>query len=347
MKKKDTTGDGQQDMFSDEEAQSAPRLFKPLTSMQQRLIEPIPDEQPDEINYLHPVLCHLGFPRRDPKTRVFERRSGRYEVRLEAGSAYNGKQWVELPLPYGTRPRLAMIHLSSEAIRTQSPIIEVGSSLRGFLRQLKIDQSGGRKGGLTEFKRQMQALAVCQLRIAMPEGDRIRQLNTQPIEGFEAWTQTEDLQLSMWPAVIQLSQRYFETLIDHPVPFHPAHIYKLQDSALALDIYTWLAHRLYQVNTPRGVIIRWNKLKEQFGQEYKETKDFKREFVRTLSDVRLAYQDANVAIIEGGMLLKPSRPPIEPKTSILVNLPYTPHPAAHVKFNTAPPSPKKPTPKAP
>ena len=36
---------------------------------------------------------------------------------LEAGKLWTGQSWREVPLPYGTRPRLVMVHVSSEAIR--------------------------------------------------------------------------------------------------------------------------------------------------------------------------------------------------------------------------------------
>ena len=50
--------------------------------------------------------------------RTFERESGTVSIMLEAGRLWNGRKFVEQPLPYGTRPRLVMVHLSSEAIRT-------------------------------------------------------------------------------------------------------------------------------------------------------------------------------------------------------------------------------------
>lgn len=51
-------------------------------------------------------------------------------IRLESGSLYNGLHWIEQPLPYGATPRLVMVHVSSEAIRTQSRSVEVGESMR-------------------------------------------------------------------------------------------------------------------------------------------------------------------------------------------------------------------------
>jgi hypothetical protein len=52
-------------------------------------------------------------------------------MRLEAGAVNIGRnRWVEYPLPYGTKPRLVLYHLCYEAIRTQSPVVDVGGSIR-------------------------------------------------------------------------------------------------------------------------------------------------------------------------------------------------------------------------
>ncbi len=54
--------------------------------------------------------------------------------RIEAGAALDPrtKEYVKLGLPYGEKPRLVLIHLASEAIRTQSPVIDVEDSMTAF-----------------------------------------------------------------------------------------------------------------------------------------------------------------------------------------------------------------------
>ena len=63
---------------------------------------------------------------------------------IEAGRARHpdtGK-WVELPLPHGEKPRLVMLHLNGEALRTGSPIIDVRDSMTAFVQALGIDTNG-------------------------------------------------------------------------------------------------------------------------------------------------------------------------------------------------------------
>ena len=119
----------------------------------------------------------------------------------------------------------------------------------------------------------------------------------------------------MWPGTLELSQDFFETLNGNAVPLDPRALAALSHSALALDAYTWLAHRLCRITRPTGVKVSWENLRDQFGQEYRNPKDFKREFSGALRSALAVYPDAVIEGVPGGLLLRPSPPPI-PKTMI-------------------------------
>ena len=276
----------------------------------------IMDGPPDRPEYLHAVLCQVGLPRSKQEGRTFQRTSGNASLLLEAGSRAVGLgQWKEYPLPYGSKPRLVLYHLCSEAIRTQSHIVDVGGSVREFLRRVGLSW-GGRD--LASFKEQMIALSCCRMTLAYQVGGRIGQTAATPIKRFEAWMHPDPRQGALWPDEIQLDREFYETLAEHAVPLDPRAIGALQHSALKLDIYTWLAHRLHRVRTPNGAKLSWANLREQFGQEYSDPKDFKRTFKASLRDVCAAYPTANIADEIGGIRLYNSPPPI-PKTHVVVN----------------------------
>jgi hypothetical protein len=284
-----------------------------LSRTAQRLIEArdrILSEPPDRNDFLHTVMCQVGMPRRATHARSFERTSGPFSITLEAGRLWNGKQWVEQPLPYGTTPRLVMVHLSSEAIRTRNRRVEVGDSVRQFLQVLGINDGGGPRGGYTVFRKQMEALAASRLTIGMMSEGRVVTVDAKPIKRFEAWLQHDGAQHTLWPGVLELSQEFYETLAQHAVPLDYRALAAIKHSALALDIYTWLAHRLCRIDKPSGVMLSWENLREQFGQEYGNSKDFKREFRSVLRQVWLVYPDANVEEVAGGIHLWNSPPPI-------------------------------------
>ena len=99
------------------------------------------------------------------------------------------------------------------------------------------------------------------------------------------------------------------------VPLDARALSALQNSALALDVYCWLAHRLHRVKRLAGERLSWKNLREQFGQEYADPKNFKREMEKALRTVRAVYQEARIEQVEGGVVLMPSPPPV-PKTLV-------------------------------
>lgn len=284
------------------------------------IAKPAPAELPGDENpaFLHAVLCQVGLPRSPLDQRTFIRENGSASLRLDAGAWHNGRNWEDMPLPSGTRPRLVLLHVCSEAVRTRSPVVEVEDSVRAFLRRLRIDTNGRH---MKAFRRQMLALAVCRMQLGYRTADRVVNLKCDPIEEFEAWIQNDDNgQRAMWPGVMTLSPKFFDTLAEHAVPLDQGAIGELQNSALALDVYTWLAHRLCRVRQAGGAPVTWGALKGQFGQEYRTEKDFKRELVAALKKVLPVYPGARVEKIRGGLRLMPSPPPVKRK-GVVVALP--------------------------
>jgi len=292
---------------------------KPMPSTVRRMVkagDEILGNPPDQADFLHLVLCQVGMPRSATKERIFVRENGFVSLRLEAGGLWLKGRWVDQPLPYGPKPRLTMIHVSTEAVKTKSRIVEIGRSQREFLRWLGINQSGGSEGGSTLFKKQIQALAACRLSLGMTsERGKDMTLDAKPFRRFEAWSSPDGDQQAMWPGVLELSQDFFETLNGNAVPLDPRALAALSHSALALDVYSWLAHRLCRITRPSGVKVSWENMRDQFGQEYSNPKDFKKEFIKALRSALAVYPDAGVEDTPGGLLLHPSPPPI-PKTMI-------------------------------
>ena len=276
------------------------------------------NNQPEKIDFLHTVLCQVGMPRKQVEERIFERKSGTASILLTAGKLFKRNEWVDQPLPYGSRPRLVMIHLSSEAIRTQSRKVEIGDSIREFMRKLNIDTNGGPRGGYGMFRKQMEALAACHMTIGMSVSNRDVTINTQPISRFEAWLHNQDTsQFSLWPGILELSQEFYETLNAHAIPLDSRALSALKHSALAIDIYSWLAQRLCRVDRREGITLSWANLKDQFGQEYGNIRDFRKKFRNALSQVCLVYPDARIEQVDDGFILKSSPPPIRKIQSIM------------------------------
>ena len=291
-----------------------------ITRLQRKLVHTgmeVNDFVHDRPEYLHAIMCQLGLPRSRQDERTFERSVGRASMMISAGKRYTRQGWQDMPLPYGSQPRLAMIHLCSEAVRSQSPVIDVSDGIVPFLRDMGMSISGRT---FRNFKNQMTYLAGCEMQLAWDAGTSIKQTRCAPVHSFEAWADPFASQTSFWPDEIKLGQEFFETLCEHAVPLDPRAVHALQHSALAMDIYSWLAHRLCRVRTNNGVKLYWKNLRDQFGQEYKCPKDFKKKFAPAMRKVLTVYPMANVRQEHGGMRLFPSSPPIK-KTRVVATLP--------------------------
>ena len=268
------------------------------------------DEYGEFMSFTHAVLCQVGLPRSKTDAREFMRKSGDAWVNVQAGWLDEGKGPVQQPIPYGAMPRLALAWVSSYAKRYSTREIPIGDSAADFLRLMGYDRQGGRYSTL---RPQMHALAACRLQL----GFKGRTFNGQPVEQFDAWVADGKAgQRSLWPGVMKLSEGYFNSLMDSAVPLDNRALHALKGSALALDVYAWLAHRLHRIEG-RPVILHWKSLREQFAQEYTgkdPDKDFKDAFLPQLRNVLAVYPQAKVKQVTGGLMLMGSPPPIPKKS---------------------------------
>lgn len=291
-----------------------------LSPIRKRLVNAsveIQAESPDQIAFQHSLLCQVGLPRKETTEREFTRVNGTMSLSIEAGKLFDGKTLVNQPLPYGARPRLILVHISSEAVRTRSPVVEVGHSAYAFLKTLGFDTNGQSH---RQTRKQVLALAACHMTLGFMADGYPQTIKTDPIRKFEAWLRREGNQTVMWPGVLELSGDFFASLQEHAVPLDPTALRSLRHSSLALDLYTWLATRLHRVNRLDGVKVSWRALQGQFGQEIADANNFRRKMLKALGEVKAVYPDARFETVHGGLLLKPSAPPIT-KQAVQIALP--------------------------
>ncbi len=280
-----------------------------LSCIHRRLIEPV--EQDGDLAFQHTVLCQTGLPYRNPgdDVREWQREQGAVSLLIKAGAVWNPwtQQWVKLGLPWGTKPRLILAHLNAEALRQDSPVIEIENSLTAFVKRIR-----GFKGGreIRMFKEQLLRLSVALVHLAMTRGNRAFQVNSQIVTAFELWPELDERQRVLWPSTIALSRDYFASLQEHAVPLREADLAALAHSAMALDIYAWLAQRLHRVLPARPTFIPWEALRLQFGVGYGRMDNFKRVFRVALRQVRARYQGARIELDDRGMTLRQSPPPV-------------------------------------
>jgi hypothetical protein len=295
---------------------SPEKPYRSLTAIKRRLVNAaveIQNEPLDQIAFQHSLLCQVGLPRKETAEREFTRVNGAMSLSIEAGRLFDGTQLVPQPLPYGARPRLILVHISSEAVRTRSPVVEVGNSAYGFMKTLGFGVNGE---SYRQTRKQVLALSACTMTLGFVANGFPQTVKTAPIKKFEAWLRREGNHTTIWPGILELSPEFFDSLQEHAVPLDPVALKTLRHSSLALDVYTWLSQRLCRVNRLDGVKISWRALHRQFGQEIADISNFRRKMLGTpkvpgvLTQVKTVYSDARFEVVHGGLLLKPSPPPI-------------------------------------
>jgi hypothetical protein len=294
-----------------------------MSRVTHRLVEAaalIAKEAAEEILFNHSTLCQTCLPHRAPpdNARVWQRRQGRAVLHVQAGAAYHPRTgaFVEMGLPYGAVARLILMHLNTEAVRSQSPVVEVESSLTAFVRRVKDYPPNGEE--LRNFKEQLSRLAAATVRLAMDYAeDRAVQVDTKIVGGMDLWLEKDDRQRVLWPATVRLSTDYFDSLSRHAVPLDERAIAGLANSAMALDLYCWLAQRLHRVPREAGQSVSWQALYEQFGQGYAQVRQFRAFFLKQLAKVHALYKEARIAVTPYGLTLQQSPPPV-PKRLVQV-----------------------------
>ena len=280
-------------------------------------------EAPAFILYQHTIFCQTGLPYRDPGDDVlgWERINGRVHLSITAGKAMHpghGKL-VQIGLPFGAKPRLIMAFLNGEALRQQSPEIDVQASLTAFVKRLKL-LPGGRT--INTIKDQLTRLATAHITLGMILEGRAVTVNSQVVSAFDLWFPKDEKQRVAWPSMLRLSADYFDSLARHAVPLHDAALKALSGNAMALDIYAWLAQRLHRVEPSKPALVPWPALQEQFGWNYDRLTNFRPVFSHTLAMVKTQYQAANVSLDGRGMMLRHSASPVRGRTAIVVRGPY-------------------------
>jgi len=278
--------------------------------------------EPGAVAFQHSILAQTGLPYRNPgdDVREWERNNGQATLKVLAGEAFHPElcRFVPLGLPYGPKPRLILAHLNGEALRQKSPQIEVEASLTAFVKRLRLDP-GGRT--INTIKDQLARLAACSMRLGAVRDGRAITINSQIVHSFDLWFPKEDGQRVLWPSTLCLSREYFDSLAKQAVPLHDRALMALSGSAMALDVYAWLAQRLHRIDWGQRVFVPWAALKAQFGWHYDRMDNFKPVFLRALRDVHSQYRAADIELDGRGMTLRRSPPPVKGRTGIVAQIP--------------------------
>jgi hypothetical protein len=210
-------------------------------------------------------------------------------------------------VPYGSRARLIILYLQSEALKTQSREVELGKTLHAWLRRLDIPIGGK---SMSAVRDQAERISRCRMSFQIKQGNRTGLVN-QSILDTAMFVEDDSTQGSLFIEKAKLSEIFFEQLKKHPVPIEENAIAMIANNSMAIDVYCWLAYRLHSLTGPK--LVTWKALHAQFGRGLARLDHFRWYFAQNVQLAMAVYPEARVDIDGRGLTLNPSRPPVASK----------------------------------
>ena len=90
--------------------------------------------------------------------------------------------------------------------------------------------------------------------------------NLNIVDAYSLWESPKPPdQMPLWKSTVTLGNRFFNEIIDRPIPVSMRALKALKRSSLALNVYCWLTYRLSHLRKP--IEIPWPALQMQFGAD--------------------------------------------------------------------------------
>jgi len=269
------------------------------------------DPNKTESAFMARQLVQATLPHKNPgNVPAWSRKNGDLTLTLRPG--WDEKKEKLIGYPYGTIPRLLLFWITTEAIRTKNPRIELGNSLAKFMEELGLDPyQGGKRSDVKRLQEQMRRLFQSTISFTQyTKGQAWLNMQVAP-KGMLWWDEKKPTQSTLFENWIHLGEDFFKAITSSPVPVDMRALKALKRSPLALDFYAWASYTAYQTQqTGQSRSIAWEQLHEQFGSEYKKLDEFARKAWNALAKVQSVYPALNVERVRGGVVVLPSNPSI-------------------------------------
>jgi hypothetical protein len=256
----------------------------------------------EKIGFTYSGFALTSLPHRPQNDTTWRREGHNLIMLIQSGVDRQGKP---LGLPFGSYARFILLFLQSEAIRTRSREIELGRSMRVWLGSMGLSIGGKTYKQVTD---QARRISGCTLTFYADHKGTELMRRGGFVDGAINMTDALDDQPGLWQERVLLNEEFYRALRDHPVPLSESALRAIGPRSMVIDVYIWLAYRLHALK--RDVEVRWPALYAQFGSGYGAIRFFRRHFIECLAMATAAYPEAHVSLSDGGVILRPSRPPI-------------------------------------
>ena len=264
-------------------------------------------EADPDIAFMHRLMALCSLPRTNPGKRIrYVRRNGPYKLGMTAG--------IDNKLPFGNIPRLLLVWMCSEATLTQSRELFLGDSLSKFMRQLGMEPVGGAR---TRLRNQMDRLFNASVSLVYENKRDKVTVNSAIADRTEFWwNERRPDERTLWQSKIELGEKFFNEIINHPVPVDMNILKGLTRSSFGIDLYMWLNYRTFGLERP--LRLTWSQLYRQFGlnpalsTDHRTVQNFRAKCIRELKKIKIAWPGLDYATPTGALELLPSTTPSIP-----------------------------------
>ncbi|MEI6557718.1 MAG: replication protein RepA [Rhodospirillaceae bacterium] len=267
-------------------------------------------EESEELGFSYSGFCLAAFPhRKQADDKPWKLETPRVTLLVEPGFEVRpGKEPKPVGVPYGSRSRLIMLYLQTQAVKQQSREVVLGKSMSSWMDRMGV--SNGGKSYL-DVREQTKRLSRCSISFHWQDAGGAEGIaKTSIIEAglFFSGRRSDHDQGTLWEDTVTLSEQFYRSLVKHPVPIWEPALMALSNKSMALDAYVWLAYRLHSLK--KAAPVSWPLLHQQFGAGFAALKHFQPEFKKSLEFALAVYENARVEIDATGIVLYPSPPPI-------------------------------------
>ena len=263
-----------------------------------------------DIGYSHAVMMQCFLPQRPISAREYDTRHGRAALSVEAGRLGNRDvigEFIYCDVPSGAKPRLILPYIIGEAVRTNSPEIDLGRSLRAFMTKIGVPIAGTNGKALTA---QIQNIAAAEIIIAVWADDRMHTEGGRFARKLSFWLERNSNQQSFWTPSMTLSAEFYDAIQAHRVPIDAGHLAKLARSPRRMDLYTWLSYRTPQIRPGQRVPISLGALRTIFAPDISHARNFTVRLRADLAAIAKVYPQFRVEIAGDRLWLERSPPPV-------------------------------------
>jgi len=302
-------------------------------------------EPPNEADILwfHPGFCRFSLPPEPGGTGPWQRELAGTSVSIEPGSERDR-------LPGGPLLRRVLMHLCDTALRGGQTQVALGDGPAALAAAMNPPIPAA---AVPALNIQVAAVLASRITVATEGGPGLSVLDARGRPRAVA---------ADWRPAIRINARFLDNLARDKVALDRHAIARLQGSALALDIYTWLAAARPE-QSDAVLAESWPELQARFGTAGHDAEAFQAEFTAALLLLRAALPrlDADDDAIGVGFSARsepapadqaatqPSPPPVRQTLAPIARAPVAPAPpaAAPASAPTRAPAPPPAAPREP